>query len=503
MSPARRQQPGTGRVSLIKKMVLHALTSGTVIALIFALSPKGFVGDTDTARNYLSTIVSCLSTILALCISITLVAIQLTATRYTHRVLDLFLKLPFNISLILFYFVTIIQSLFLLSRIQEPIRETLPGYLQPQMTADMILVLFCFAILIAYLYAVMQLLKPERIVAEIERECRYAMLRLRDREALDKVEQICDIAKRAAGDMDSSTGLVAIHALEKVASEGSRTPRASVTKQFVEIAVIAAKEREGGMLGSVMAALYAIGSEALASGRMQDARDVIHAYERIVRTALVGQRLMPFVEEAVADMFRLTGRAVRGQAQTVTKEHALFAQKTFHAVRKIGEEVLASEEDGQTFVARSILSAAFGKFLRSLEQIVPLLPDGLWPVCLDYGILAKRLIEKAELSDLAPVTTWLRSDLGSCAGGSDTGRSQLAIAVMVCALSHAAGRQEAQRLIVHAVASIAPLSPDAVSDMSENYRLWRPLFDFADPRPHLQAAALAWGDYRKLRVNGR
>ncbi|MHB1681993.1 MAG: DUF2254 family protein [Bacilli bacterium] len=485
-------------VSLIKKMALHALTSGTVIALIFALSPKGFVGDTDTARNYLSTIVSCLSTILALCISITLVAIQLTASRYTHRVLDLFLKLPFNISLILFYFVTIIQSLFLLSRIQEPIRETLPGYLQPQMTADMILVLFCFAILIAYLYAVMQLLKPERIVAEIERECRYAILRRRDLDALAKVEQICDIAKRAAGDMDSTTGLVAIHALEKLAAEGVRAPRASVTRQFVEIAVIAAKEREGGMLGSVMAALYTIGAQALASDRMQDARAVIHAYERIVRTALVGQRLMPFIEEAVAAMFRLAGRALRERARHATKEQALFAQNTFHAIREIGDEVLASEDSGESFVARSILSVDFGRLLRSLERAAPLLPAGLWPVYIDYGNLAKRLIEKAKLSDLAPVTTWLRSDLDSSVKRGDGARCQYGVALMVCALSHAARREGAQRLIVHAVASVAPLSSASLSDLSGNYRLWRSLFDYADPRPHLQAAATAWNSYRRF-----
>jgi uncharacterized membrane protein len=74
--------------------VFHLLFAMLVTVLVFLHPPAIFSGDTDTARNYLNTIVSSLSTILALCISIILVAIQMTAANYTHRVLDFYVRLP-------------------------------------------------------------------------------------------------------------------------------------------------------------------------------------------------------------------------------------------------------------------------------------------------------------------------------------------------------------------------------------------------------------------------
>ncbi len=490
---------------LLTKMILHAVISGTVIALIFTLSPRGFAGDTDTARNYLSTIVSSLSTILALCISITLVAIQLTASRYTHRVLDLFLKMPFNVSLILFYFVTIIQSLYLLSRIAEPIRETLPSYLQPQMTADMILVVCCFAILIAYLYAVMRLLKPERIVSEIERECFLAIKHNKSHEALDKVEQICDIAKRAAGDMDSTTGLIAIESLEKIAIHGSRATRASVTKQFVEIAAIAAKEREGGMLGFVLSGLYSIGAAAIQSDRIQDARDVVHAFERIVRTALVGQQLVPFVEEAIAAMYRLTAVVVRKERAELTCEHVQFAEKTFCSIRKIGEEILLCERDGGAYVARVILAHPFGTLLHYLENVPDLVTDHLWPLLIDYAELARRLIHLASLSDLAQITSWVRDDLCDFQHFDALIHDELVLVILLAALCHYDDQKSAVRLFVHAIASKVSVPLPLFSEIAENYPILRAVFDYRDPRPHLLAVQTAWEEYNKrgsVRLNG-
>ncbi|GMA61803.1 DUF2254 family protein [Alicyclobacillus fastidiosus] len=105
--------------------VFYLLVTGLVICLVFVRPPLVFQGDTDTARNYLNTIVSSLSTILALCISIILVAIQMTASNYTHRVLDFFVRLPYNASLFLVFFTTIMHSFLLMAKIREPERDPL------------------------------------------------------------------------------------------------------------------------------------------------------------------------------------------------------------------------------------------------------------------------------------------------------------------------------------------------------------------------------------------
>ena len=470
-------------------MALHAIISAAVIWLIFMMSPKTFAGDTDTARNYLSTIISCLSTIFTLCISITLVAIQLTATRYTHRVLDLFLKLPFNISLAVVYFVTIFQSLFLLSRITEPIHETLPAYLQPQMNADLALVVLCFVILIVYMYAVMRLLKPERIVAEIQSEFQSACAHGKEDEALIKVEQICDIAKRAAGDMDSTTGMITIMALQKMADDGTPKTRTSVIKQFIEIAAISAKEREGGMLGSVLDGLLNIGKEAISDDRIQDARDTVHAFERIVRAGLIGQQLFHFIEEAVSYIYDLATMAIHVDAATFNQQEFTFSERTFHAVEKIGEEVLARETEGGTYVARVMLSDRFGNLLRNLVTKAPNYES--WQLLLLYAKLARLLIVKAELRDLFPITTWLRQETKE-AHPDQLLRVTLLLTVLLAAVSRHANREDIEELIVGAMATRHGWPKTAVEELKRQQRLLRPIFNYEEPCGYIDGVYRTW-----------
>lgn len=494
---------------MIGKLAAHALGSLAIIVLVFTLSPRVFAGDTDTARNYLSTIVSCLSTIFALCISITLVAIQLTSSRYTHRVLDLFIKMPFNISLTLFYFVTIIQSLFLLSRITEPIHETLPSYLQPQMNADMVLVVMCFIILIVYMYAVMRMLKPEQIVAAIEREFSAAIKRRKEHDALLRVEQICDIAKRAAGDMDSTTGMIAVSSLQKMAADGTDKTRASVIRQYIEIGAIAAKEREGGMLGAVLYSLTTIGEAALAQRHIRDGQDVVRAFERIVRSGLIGQQLFHFIEEAVSAMYELAGKAIRlvNSKEGECERAEEFAEKVFESIRKIGEEVLAREIEGAAYVARTLLAGNFGRLVTAVSGLRPeeSLSETGWRLLCAYLSLARLLIMKAELRDLVPITSWLRDEMPLVCtvtqGAEAALREEVALftGAMLGAVADYADRPEAVRLFVHALAARRPW-PSAIQESSEQRRsLIRVLFDYRDPQPHIQVANAQWASYRQAR----
>lgn len=364
-----------------------------IISLVFFFSPKAFVGDTDTARNYLSTIVSCLSTIFALCISIALVAIQLTASRYTHRVLDMFLKMPFNASLILFYFVTIIQSLFLLSRITEPIHMTLPSMLQPQMNADMILVVFCFVILIVYMYAVMKLLKPEQIIDNIQLEFRAAVHKRKTAEALIRVEQVCDIAKRAAVEMDSTTGTATVRTLMLMASMGDPQMRQSVARQFVEIGSIAAKERESGMLISVLHALQEMGTRHQDEGWFEDAPRVVEALRQLTRSSLIGQDQLPYVEEVVENLFRISTTALTNACEK-GEACADLLSEVVTAMKAIGLDVLARDRAGLSYV---------------MEDLIPVKLFQLRTLSVSAGLFvyAERVRRNALLAQLAMVNVAL------------------------------------------------------------------------------------------------
>ncbi len=474
-------------------MLLHAVVSIATMLFVFLVSPKAFAGDTDSARNYLSTIVSCLSTIFALSISITLVAIQLTATRYTHRVLDLFIKFPYNISLALFYLVTIIQSLFLLSRITDPIHQTLPNYLQPQMNADIVLVVLCFGILILYMISIMQMLKPERIVAAIEQEFLFAIRKGRERDALTKVEQICDIAKRAAVDLDSTTGMIALQTLQDIVTKGTKETRNSVTNQFVEIATIAAKEREAGMLSAVLSNLTELGKDALSQGRIQDARDVVHALERVVRTGLIGQQLFHFIEATVASLYGLAESALADDRSTQHTDHILFAERTFVAICAIGQEVLVRETAGSAYVGRAILADQFGHLLQAhLYRDQDKGREGTWRLIKEYLSLAKMMMEQAHLRDLAPVTVWLKGAQHADDHPPELDELLMLIVVLLASLALYAGRKDMEQFIFRVLYAHYALSGAAQQILLLREPLLHPLFDYMDVSAQLAKTLENW-----------
>ncbi|GGI97424.1 hypothetical protein GCM10010885_03840 [Alicyclobacillus cellulosilyticus] len=324
--------------------LFHLLFSAVVMLVVFLRPPSVFFGDTETARNYLNTIVSSLSTILALCISIILVAIQLTASNYTHRVLDFFVRLPYNASLFSFYLVTIMHSFFLMAKIRDPYPDPMPSPLRLKMSADLVLVVICFISLLIYMYAVVKLLKPERIIELILREYASAFARGEWESALASIDQICDIGKRAAAASDSVTGVRCVEAMLQLASRLPLPDRRSdpllhvhqhLVNQWVEMVGVAVKERESGVLYAVLGALYAEGHQCIAAGAWPAAELVIKAYRHLVFSHLLAEGQGFYVERVAEQLYRLAAQAAqageRGQS---------FCVRTWEVILSIGENTL-------------------------------------------------------------------------------------------------------------------------------------------------------------------
>lgn len=320
--------------------VFHLFFSGIVIVIVFAHPPDLFSGDTDTARNYLNTIVSSLSTILALCISIILVAIQMTAGNYTPRVLDFYVRLPYNVSLFLFYLATIMHSFFLMAQIRDPLNDPLPHGLNIEMSADLVMVVICFLSLLLYMYAVVQLLKPERIIQLILREYRRSYQRGRQHAALANIEQICDIAKRAASFSDSVTGMYCVEVLQRIALQlpldievdGRLTVHQNVIDQWVEIVGVAVKERETAVLTAALDALAAQGTAYVQARVWPIAELVVRAYRHLTFSHLITEGHVLHLDSVVSRIYPLAFRASeageRGEA---------FALRTWLVIRSLGE----------------------------------------------------------------------------------------------------------------------------------------------------------------------
>jgi hypothetical protein len=386
--------------------VFHLFVAGIIILLVFLRTPTVFSGDTDTARNYLNTIVSSLSTILALCISIILVAIQMTASNYTHRVLDFFVRLPYNVSLFLFYLVTIMHSFLLMARITDLKPEPLSPVLQQKMSADLVLVIICFLSLLLYMYEVVQLLKPEKIIDLILRDYNRAFARGRYRSALDNVEQICDIAKRTATFSDSVTGMRCMEVMLTIAAKlplpkGEADPLLEIhnnlVDQWVEIVGVAVKEKESGLLNGVLTALH-VQCTLYVEGRSWAAAElVIRAYRHLCFSHLLAEGQVFYVERVANHLYEIGAHAVmqgpRGQ---------LFCLRTWRVIQTIGENAFAANPSSvstmvEGFLLSDGLRPTFDRLAHEDERVLGLVT---------YFELWKSFALVASVRDVAHWAAW-------------------------------------------------------------------------------------------------
>ncbi|MCL6453040.1 MAG: DUF2254 domain-containing protein [Alicyclobacillus sp.] len=416
----------------VSSWLFHLFFAGAVLTLVFAHPPALFSGDTDTARNYLNTIVSSLSTILALCISIILVAIQMTAGNYTARVLDFYVRLPYNVSLFLFYLGTIMHSFFLMAQIRDPVNEPLPPRLDVEMSSDLVMVAICFVSLLLYMYAVVQLLKPERIIELIRREYRRSCQRGRLGAALDSIEQICDIAKRAASFSDSVTGMRCVEVLRDIAhtlpeeglwrrAAGDGTGRMRVGRpvlagarargaqldwpdlyrvvidQWTEIAGVAVKERETAVVTAALDALAAFGAVCVESSDWLTAEWVVRAFRHLTFSCLLSDGHILQVENVVLRVYRMAAKA-----SAVGERGEVFALRTWQVVRTIGEATLRAHPAALPAVLPGLL--LFDDFATTVNNFEGRVEQAEAVAC--YFMLWRAFAEAATRRDIARWARW-------------------------------------------------------------------------------------------------
>ncbi|MBL0388783.1 DUF2254 domain-containing protein [Tumebacillus sp. ITR2] len=485
------------------KVIGHLLMSLLLMGFIFRFTPPFFGGDLDTARNYLATLASTLATILALSVSVIMVAIQLTASKYTHRVLDFFVRFPYNASLLAFYLGTIVHAIYLLSRIQDTPEDQPPTYIDQGMSADLLLLIACFFSLLIYLYNVIQLLKPETIVSGIQREY-VSCYRSGDYlSALDKVEQICDIAKKAVSEMDAVT---ADHCVENIAEmmHLAKLPSQQaddvlwyherIVGQLVGIASITFKERELVVSKRVLEELQEMGMRYAESGSLKAASTVLDAYALIVRNNLVGQQMMNMIQQSVESIFSITCHVVKNRP--LCAETRQFVLQSFRNLGEIGKLVLKSESYGHSFVAKCIVSHAFGQLLSTLISNNGIERMGLVKALLfEYMKLTRRLILKSEIGDIVQITTWLRKEMIPYRSEPDRVYPYLYLYMLLTSSSLYLRRTDVVMLFVRAVGKYFAPDEELLYTLCKSRIEIRHFYDYHEPERYLINVFVLWRSY--------
>ncbi len=139
---------------------------------------KLFHTDAESARYMLSALVQSQAAIVAIVISLTLIAVQLTASAYSPRVIDIFKKNLDMWILLGFYGFSIFYGLFLLKLVEGAEGELVSQSAIRALGRFSISFEFCvslaywlgaftFVVLIAYMWNIMGLLKPESIINQL------------------------------------------------------------------------------------------------------------------------------------------------------------------------------------------------------------------------------------------------------------------------------------------------------------------------------------------------
>lgn len=189
-------------------------------------APSGWLesvleADPGTARYTLTSIASTLGTLVAITITLVLIVVELTASRYTPKLIDLFVEAKVNLLLLGVFIFTIIYCFYVAHTIKP---EFAP---RTGILVCLVLMTVCLVSLIPYLFFVFDFLEPNNIISKIQSRALSCLtqgvrggsagrkLKLRFSQSL---EQITDIAKGSLRINDSNVALSSVWALRDVSA---------------------------------------------------------------------------------------------------------------------------------------------------------------------------------------------------------------------------------------------------------------------------------------------
>jgi len=182
---------------------------------------SSLAADPSTARYTLTSIACALSTVLAITITLALIVVELTASRYTPKLIDLFIEAKANLLLLTVFISTIIYCFYVANTITPDFGPRF-GIL-----TCLILMTLCLASLIPYIFFVFGFLAPASIISKIQSRalgCLRQNLRRANSEGSPKLrfsqslEQISDIAKGSLRINDTSVALNSVWALMDISA---------------------------------------------------------------------------------------------------------------------------------------------------------------------------------------------------------------------------------------------------------------------------------------------
>jgi hypothetical protein len=162
-------------------------------------------GDPNTLRYSLTAVAQSLAATLGLMTAIVLVIVQLSANRYSPKIIDSFTHNSTNLTVFSLFIISIVYSLWVANSIHT---DYVPWH---GALVSMMLMSLCFGLVIPYFLFIFRILNPRFIVDQLRKEAIDAIHRAHRNPTLTKdmrkvvvrrIEQIADIAMSCVQNMD-------------------------------------------------------------------------------------------------------------------------------------------------------------------------------------------------------------------------------------------------------------------------------------------------------------
>lgn len=179
--------------------------------------------DFESMRNYIGSLSEVVTGLFGIIITVVAIIVNLSANRYTSKIIDLFIKDSLNIAVLVLFAVIGVSGIWFNNTIQSNANNVL---FVPKI--EIILYLFMISagisIIVPYFFYVFKFLKPESIISKIQKQAFIYIDRVKKvnqsaqlKAALvENIEQLSEICKGVLISSDQSLGLQSAKALNRL-----------------------------------------------------------------------------------------------------------------------------------------------------------------------------------------------------------------------------------------------------------------------------------------------
>jgi len=304
--------------------------------------------DIDSAKYFLSSMVQAQAAIVSLVITLTLIAIQMTAGSYAPRVVDAMKKNPDMWFLLVIYIVSISIGFVALKLID----------LWDLVSFVLILGIYTFLILFLYMFYIINLLRPEGVVKMLVDDINAGNIQ-RKGDTDDVMQPVFDVVHASINRFDITTTRVSLNQLEARVIELLRTSnnihRYTIVNNFCEhierSAVVTLRNDDEGTVIEIMMVLEKLGDQVGDLGPVEDDLGLVDSSQRVAMTL----------------------RKIGVHAADKEFERATFFMP--QALRYVGTHAaLSGLEAGTIEVARAIKDISIHAIDRGMERKVLVVP---------------------------------------------------------------------------------------------------------------------------------